>query len=268
MSKKPRGKKGQLKSVKKVECDYEFPNVFVATPAYDGKVDSDYARALAESANVCTFYSVHFQAAVMANGAFIELSRNMFARIFLEEKPECTHLFFIDSDLGWPREAFINAVLQCTEEHPVVSCAYRRREEKENYPYMYWPEPGHEPGDDRLWVKENAFLQCKRVATGFLCIRRNIVEEMCADVDKIIIHGQDPIPNLFKTKIDEDNRFVGEDFCWSDDYIKKYDRPLEVLPDYDFVHGGRKGNFAQWLSKEVESLKQKTDTKLKRIGNK
>ncbi len=65
---------------------------FIATPAYNGQVDTDYAVSLAETCQAATIADIGILANVMGNGAFIELARNTFVKLFLET--DCTHLFF------------------------------------------------------------------------------------------------------------------------------------------------------------------------------
>ncbi len=252
--------KRKLGKTKKRGCDYTHPHVYVATPAYDGKVDCDFSQSLAESAQAATVFGIYFTASVMGNGAFIDLARNMFVRIFLDENPDCTHLFFIDSDLKWQSSAFVNLILHCTEDRPVVAGAYRRRQEPEEYPIVWTPEPElSKDGIDKLWLSDDGWLQCKRVATGFLCIRRNILEEMAAEAQKLILHNVGPVPRLFYTELDDQGRFIGEDFVWCDDYLKKYGKNIEVWCDFDFVHGGLEGNYAKWIEKEIKQTIQKWD---------
>lgn len=232
-------------------------HAYVATPAYNGQVDCDYSQSLAESCQAATVYGIRVTAAVMGNGAFIDLARCSFARIFLEET-DCTHLFFIDSDLKFEPRAFVSLI---QAGKPVVAGAYRRRQENEDYPIRHMENP--ELGG--LWLKDD-WLQCDRVATGFLCIERSVVEQMAEKALKMQIHGQPLTPQLFYTKIDEENRFVGEDFCWCDDYMEQFNRPIEVWTDFDFVHGGYQCNYNKWLAKEVEAYK-KSQEKPRRLGN-
>lgn len=219
--------------------------VYVATPAYDGKVDCDYSQSLAEAAFCCPLYQVGLTASVMGNGAFIELARNIFVKMFLEQNPEATHLFFVDADLKFPQQAFIGLIRSGL---PICAGVYRRRQEPEDYParFMEHPEQGG------LWV-EDGFIMHDRVPTGFLCISRKVLEEMSQDAKKLTIKGQEGgVPWLFYTKVDEEGRFVGEDFSFCDDYVKKYGKPIPVWPDIDFVHGGYKGNYHQWINSQVE----------------
>ena len=256
--KKPRSKRG---------LDYSHPHVYVATPAYDGKVDSEFAQSLAESAQAATVFGIYFSAEVMSNGAFIDLARNTFVWRFLNlpEYQACTHLFFIDADLKWQSSAFVSLIANCDEDRPVVAGAYRRRQEPEDYPIKWAPEPGHDEGDDRLWLIDG-WMQCNRVATGFLCIRRNILEEMAKDAPRMNIANHEPIPRLFYTYLDKDGRFIGEDFAWCDDYVKRYDKKIEVWPEFDFVHGGHEGNYAKYLSKEV--AKATKEVERRKLGSK
>jgi hypothetical protein len=92
---------------KKKTVEVEKYHPFICTPAYDGKVDADYALSLAEACFCSPLFQVQVTASVTANGAFIELARNQYVKWFLEEHTDCTHLFFIDSDLKFPANAFM-----------------------------------------------------------------------------------------------------------------------------------------------------------------
>jgi len=240
-------------------------HVYVCTPAYDGKVDSDYSQSLAESCQAATIFGIRVTAAVMGNGAFIDLARNLFVKFFLEntELKDATHLFFIDSDLKFPAEAFCNLVAHCDEDKPILAGAYRRRQDPEDYPIKWTPHPeiSAEKGEDCLWVEEPGWLACHRVATGFMIIRREILEEMAADAPKLKIAGQKgPVPQLFYTKVDAENRFVGEDYCFCDDFVERYGKQIYVWPDWDFVHSGYKGNYARWLDDQIKNYESKQET--------
>lgn len=244
---------GKLKRVEKAtvpEGNYikdSGIHAYVATPAYNGKVDTDYAIALAESCQMATVHGIRVTAAVMGNGAFIDLARNTFAAMFL--KTDATHLFYIDADLRWEPRAFVGLL---TSGRPVVAGAYRKREEPESYPLRWVEEDGGIVPVDGGWIK------CDRVATGFLCIERRVIEEMAKESIWIKQTSEfiQEVPRLFYTTIVDDNRFMGEDFAWCDDYVRKYKEPIHVWPDLDFVHGGYECNFHQWLNRKVEEVEK------------
>ena len=239
----------------------ELLHAFVATPAYDGKVDCDYSQSLAEACQAATVFGIRVTACVMGNGAFIDLARNIFVKMFLDHNKEhpddkYTHLFFIDSDLKFSSSGFVNLI---SAKRPVVAGAYRRRQEPEDYPVKWTPhaESTEKNGADSLWVEDDHWVQCSRVPTGFLCIERSVVEEMAAKAVQMEIFGQKgAVPQLFYTKLTDENRFQGEDFCWCDDYVEQYGKQIEVLADLDFVHSGYKCNWYKYLSKSIEDYKQ------------
>jgi hypothetical protein len=184
----------------------------------------------------------------MGNGAFIDLARNMFVKYFLEDNKSCTHLLFIDADLKFEDRAFVEVIRHCTEDRPVIAGAYRRRQEPEDYPVRWCPDPELlDDGIEKLWYDDAGFLMCDRVPTGFLCIRRNIVEEMAKRAARINLKEVGRVPRLFYTRVDDEERFIGEDYCWCDDYKEQYGQPISVWPDFDFTHGGYECNYQHWI---------------------
>jgi len=233
---------------KKDTVKVETYHPFICTPAYNGQVDVDFCTSMVESAYVSPLFQVQMTFGCVANGAFIDLARNTFVQQFLDDHKECTHLFFIDSDLKFSGRDFIGLV---RADKPICAGVYRRREENEDYPMKYAEHP--EIGG--LWFEDD-WLMAERVPTGFLCIRRDVIEEMAADAQKIIIQsgsGPKEVPRLFYTSVLEDGRFIGEDFAFCDDYMKKYKTPIPVWANIDFVHGGYKCNLVEYLDERIEN---------------
>jgi hypothetical protein len=187
----------------------------------------------------------------MGNGAFIELCRNIFVKIFLEDQTDCTHLFFVDADLKFEARSFIGLLKAGL---PICAGVYRRRQEPEDYPAKWTPHPD----GGGLWVEDN-WVMHDRVPTGFLCISRSVIEEMAADAPKVEIHGQKGlVPWVFATRLTKDDppRFMGEDFAFCDDYRAKYNKPIPVWTDMDFVHAGYKCNYADYLSRQIKAWEE------------
>jgi hypothetical protein len=235
-------KLGDRRRKRKVDENARW-DVLVCTPAYDGKVDTDYSQSLAEAAFVSPLYQVKMNACVMANGAFIDMARNIFVKMFLNDYPEATHLFFIDSDLKFPPNAFIGLVRSGL---PICAGVYRKRQEPEEYPVKFSVHP-----DGGVWVEDD-WVMADRVPTGFLCISREVLEEMSETATKYRTKEQGELPNLFYTKIDDDGRFIGEDFAFCDDYVKKYNRPIPIWTNIDFEHGKHAGNLADFIELQLQ----------------
>jgi hypothetical protein len=251
----------ERKKLGKKSEDKAFPKVYIATPAYDGRTHTDYAQSMLETGFACGSFGIWPIGAVMGNGAFIDLSRCMFANIFLTDPDyaDCTHFFFIDADLKWEARAFVELVRHCTDERPVVCGAYRKRQDIEEYPVRWKPHPElSKDGIDRLWYDDDGWLMADRVPTGFLCIKRFVLEEMAAEAERMIIKNHGEVPRLFYTYINEKNQFIGEDFAFCDDYVKKYGKPISVWTDFDFIHDGWKGNYQKWIVKNAVEIDKDT----------
>lgn len=233
--------------------------VHVATPAYDGKVDCNFATSMLMTGQICSLQLIEVSAASLGNGAFIEIARNVLVKEFLqaERLKEFTHFAFIDADLEFESRALAGLVRSGL---PVTAGAYRRRQDDESYPIRWVPMPKEDEREpDRLWMN-GGWLKCDRVPTGFLVIERSVLEKM---TELAIEEGrvwdlpdQGPTPALFYTKI-EDGKFVGEDICWCDDYTRYhkagvFEHPIWVWPDFDFVHGGYECNFLDFLNKHAD----------------
>jgi hypothetical protein len=171
---------------KHVRGDEQILRCHVATPAYDGKVDADFASAMLMAGQICTTQMIEVSSSVIGNGAFIEIARNVLVKEFLtsEELKNFTHFFFVDADLWFESRAIAGLVRSGL---PVTAGAYRRRQEPESYPIRWTPLPKMDPRDpDRLWMS-GGWIRCDRVATGFLCIQRHVLEVM---TEKAIEEGR------------------------------------------------------------------------------
>lgn len=249
-------------------------HAYICTPAYNGSVDGDYAQSLAETAFCCPMYNIMITAGVIGNVGFIELARNMFVKKFLEEHTDCTHLFFIDGDLQFESRAFVGLMRSGL---PICAGLYRRRQEHEDYPFM----PAENPNGGGLWFVDD-WLQCQRVPTGFLCISRQVLEEMADEAPTVEVADQPGgVPWLFDLKQEivtapegrviaktygeartlmangttplGAHRLIGEDYTFCDKYVAKYGVPVSVWSNFNFRHHGFKGNFYEYMVKKQEA---------------
>jgi hypothetical protein len=256
-------------------------HVYICTPAYNGQVDSDYTQSLAETAFCCPMYNIQITAGVIGNVGFIELARNMFVKKFLEEHTDCTHLFFIDGDLQFESRAFVGLVRSGL---PICAGLYRRRQAHEDYPL----KATENPDGGGLWFVDD-WLQCDRVPTGFLCIRRDVLQEMADEAPCMEVADQKGgVPWLFDLKKEPVKslngravaqtygeaskllreggdpmgafRLIGEDYTFSDKYVAKYGKSIPVWSNFAFTHHGFKGNFFEYLTREKDKLDAKTES--------
>lgn len=187
---------------------------------------------------------------------FIAKARNKLMNDFLVHHPDADSLFFLDDDLGWPAEK----VLEFLERDEDILCGvYPKKSEDEDWPVVVW-------GDDGNLVERNGLIRLVRGPTGFMRIKRRVIEEMVKhappflDIDK---KGEAvSTPGWFAAGVAPDGWF------WTEDYIFCQNAAgcgFEIWadPDIDFEHRGSrvwKGNLKSALPTFKErAIKAKAD---------
>lgn len=130
----------------------------IGTPSYGDMVHANYVQSLACMNPVPDL--------LMVNCSLITIGRTAILSRFLEG--DWTGLFFIDSDVGWTKEAFDRVL---NSGFDICAAPYPKRKTNGGYPIR------------REWVgdvDENGFAECKNVATGFTYIKRRVFEKMLA----------------------------------------------------------------------------------------
>ena len=218
---------------------------FVAIPAYDAKLTASCAQSLLKAAYYCAQHDIELEPRFIHGGIFIDNARSLLVKEFL--KTDCTHMFFIDADIGFEADALAGLIMA---GNPISVGIYPRRDpdvlagaEVTAYNVCF-----HDP--DNVIVKDG-WTEVKRAATGFMCIRRDVLEVMSekASVTKLaeskFSKYGGPTPMVFHVKHGE--RFIGEDYCFCDDYNELhgkgvFDQPIRAFTDINFDHDGIIGN--------------------------
>lgn len=221
--------------------------VFVATPAYDGRVTTAFTVAMIRSFSLMAHAGIGAKWESLDGCCYLPVARNKLVRSFLAS--DATDLFFVDSDVGWDADAFLR-VLQY--DRAFVGGVVPFKMDKEGYPVNVKLD------DKRLPVKdpETGLLDTIMLATAFMRIKREVFETIHAvHGDKLLViernadgSESERYLNFFDCQHVGD-RWWGEDarFCklWTNAGGK-----IWVDPDIDFVHTGGKsweGNFGRCL---------------------
>src|SRR3954463_2646114 len=73
--------------------------LFLATPMYGGNCSGMFCRSVMDLAARCASYGIQLQVYYLFNESLITRARNYCCDEFL--RSDCTHLMFIDSDIGF-----------------------------------------------------------------------------------------------------------------------------------------------------------------------
>ena len=212
----------------------------VATPCFGGQVSSIYASSLfALQRAVHQLANVDLKVHLRDGDALITRARANLVALFLDD-PAATHLLFIDADIGFAPEQVFR--LMESGADMVAGCYPIKRV---NWDKAKRAIAGERPNleaaaldyvleiEDPDQVKVvNGFTRVRYAGTGFLMIRRHVLEKMCAHPDYAPLqffreHSHDTLAGsqnrfaLFECMIDKaSGTYLSEDFAfckrWTD----------------------------------------------------
>jgi hypothetical protein len=101
----------------------------VATPMYGGACSGMFTRSIADLSVLCASWGIRLQLYFLFNESLITRARNYCADEFM--RSECTHLMFIDSDIGFnPQDVLALLALQdenADDEYDVMCGPYPKK---------------------------------------------------------------------------------------------------------------------------------------------
>lgn len=179
--------------------------VMLATTAYDSP-DASHTYAIARTREVMHQAGLPSAYLLLQGNCHVDDARNKVVRDFLAS--DCSELVFLDADVSWEPEQLVDL---CGSDHFVIGGVYpyRRETGKEGMPVRNLA--GHHRPD------ENGLLEVAGLPTGFLRIRRAVLERLAAAsvmVSDREGHARD-IPLIFERTISETGGRIGGDinFC-------------------------------------------------------
>ena len=173
---------------------------FLATPAYSD-VGAGFAFALFESAKALERAGWSTECAILSGDCHVDDSRNRLVAQFLESK--CTDLVFLDADVRWNADSLVNLLAY---DRDVVSATYPYREGDRGFPGQFLPGAQH--ADDA------GLLEVEAVPTGFLRIRRHVLEALAEKAPKFMSKSGTVMPLIFERTLEGQTRYGGDiTFC-------------------------------------------------------
>lgn len=207
--------------------------IFLATPAYSGKVNVQYAICLADTQTHLASKNIETHVKINTAGSLLVAERNRLLKSFLET--DCTHMLFIDGDLGWPYQA-VEALLNHDEDF--VGGVYPARGNEKIFMFRPLLNP-----DSSIVKSEKKLLGMEYIPSGFMLIKRHVIEKIIADNPQTYFkpkHGDLPDGHcIFNTEVYEDE-FWGEDYVFCR-LARRSGFKIWVDPLIQFDHDGTIG---------------------------
>lgn len=174
-------------------------HISILTPCYGGQCFASYTTSLVKTILIFKELGINVSVTFMGNESLISRGRNnLIGKTMLDDT--VTHFMFIDSDITWKAEDILKLIIS---DKSLVGGVYP----KKNYDWKKLKEPGvinswidkkntiNSNISDDLVIKsnllsfninhiskelriENNIMKIKHLATGFMLIKRHVIEEM------------------------------------------------------------------------------------------
>ena len=212
-------------------------NLVVATPCFGGQISVLFAASLFRLQKLLRSYSeINLKILFKDGDALITRARANLVAQFLDD-PSATHLLFIDADIGFEPEQVLRLIQcgaqMCAAVYPIKRIdwdkvrtmfeAARPNPAAASLKYVFEVE------DPNAVIEKAGFVKVRYAGTGFLMIRRDAVERLCATYQQLKYkrdHSADAAIAsdnrfaLFECMIAEDGTYLSEDFAfckrWTD----------------------------------------------------
>ena len=223
-----------------------MPKVFIATPAFQGKVNVQYAVSLSETVNLLSSKGVKVDLKLNVGGSLLCAERNRLTEAFMET--DCTHMLCIDSDLGWQSEAVISMLLK--DEDMICGC-YPARSGK-----MFIFRPCYNEDSTLICNAEKQLIKMEYIPAGFMLIKRCVIEKMRNSFPELYFESKNESSIsskgycLFETKL-LNGEFWGEDYIFCS-RVKQCGFDIWVDPSIQFDHDGKIGALVEALTNDPD----------------
>ena len=211
---------------------YAMPKkIFISTPCYDAMMTMQYTISLLGLITFLRERGIDFVIDFIGNESLIPRARNTSLGRFM--RSDCSHLFFIDADIEFQPDAFMDCF---TFNKDVVCCGYPKKgynwnklmhslmneqdslESIDSRGLDYAYNAKYDPTTNEL-VKKNGFLQVGHASTGFMLIKREIIEKLQKKHTELEIitdslsQTNESICGLFCCMI-KNKRYLSEDYSF------------------------------------------------------
>ena len=217
--------------------------IFVGTPCYGGMITAEYFKSCLQLTSVAAVNNVELQFGTIGNESLVTRARNTLVQLFMDE-PNCTHLLFIDADIGFNPQTIIR-MLELDKD--VVTGVYPRKtidwrkikkrvkenndisEDELHAASLQYNLNVKNP--ERVEVK-NGFIEVLDGATGFMLIKKQVFEKMAKAYPELKFKSDQHLGSphdtqfdyhdtsawnyaFFDTMIDPDTkRYLSEDYAF------------------------------------------------------
>lgn len=241
--------------------------LFVATPMYGGQCAGMYTRSLCDLQAECLKLGITLRSYFLFNESLITRGRNYCVDEFL--RSDCTHLLFIDSDIGFQAESVLTLLALSSPEsdYDVIGAVYPKKN-------ISWEKiraavnKGYADEDPSVLsefvgdfvfnpavtkdgnIQLNEPAEVMEIGTGFMMVKREVFAKYLEAYPDILYRpdhvrsaefdGSREIGMYFQAAVDpfsDSKRYLSEDY-WFCQHVKKMGGRVWICPWMKLAHVG------------------------------
>lgn len=222
--------------------------LFIATPAFDGKVNVQYACALAETRLYLASHAIKTAIRIHTSGSLLVRERNDLIKGFLES--DCTHMLCIDSDIGW-QPVDVQRMINFDEDF--IAGLYPARGPDKCFLFR-----GVYGENKRMEVSEKKLIEMEYIPAGFMLLKRKMLEDLIKFFPNLYYEPKDESLKhtkgycLFDTEV-WDGEFWGEDYVFCR-RARQAGFRIWIDPTIRLDHAGVTGAFIECLTDQPQQV--------------
>jgi len=224
-----------------VKKSLEGFSLFIGTPCYGGQVTSQYLQSIVSFAKLSKDVELKFSLYTSVNESLVTRARNRCVAAFLQT--DSTHLMFVDADIGFNPFDVFKFLLHDVD---VVCASYPMKGIDWNFMLNKTFTSVEEIQDASIqhvinnlgeMNTENGLLPVEYAGTGFMLIKREVIERMIVDHPEwsYKLEGEQQYA-VFDCEIENDN-YLSEDYT----FCRRWQRmggTVWLDPNINLTHTG------------------------------
>ena len=238
--------------------------LFLGVPMYGGQCAGMFTKSVADLTAMCTNHGIEMRSYFLFNESLITRARNYICDEFM--RSDCTHLMFIDSDIGFdPRDVLAMLALQSDDsEYDVIAGPYPKKciswekiklavdkgmaDEDPNVLERYVGDYVFNPKVGSGSIRIDQPVEVSEVGTGFMMTKRSTFEKFNESYPQYSykpdhvrtehFDGSREIMQYFQAEIDPSTkRYLSEDY-WFCKKLQEIGNKIYYCPWMKLQHVG------------------------------
>jgi hypothetical protein len=147
------------------------PFVLIGIPSFRGQPEREFVVSLSETQSALAASGIGYAMTMLAGDPYLPKVRNRIVSELLHNRPNVTDFLFLDDDIGWNPATKVAELINRPED--VVCGVYPKKQDPLTFPCTLDMVDG-------ALVEKNGLYRAVLIPTGFLRVKRHVLEKMAA----------------------------------------------------------------------------------------